>query len=348
MLIFGKPLFMRTVTALVLISILCFSCTKTNDNPQTTQHPSKMVKGMKVSYPLPGYPGDTAIVGYLLSYDTNTNAYTIQLSDSAFYSQAHPNLISRGSKTYIFSSSQPRRLNSIQCRNYAAAGGSDNYDINLHYNSYGNDPSYMEMLNQPGSSPAFAYDALTSSVNWEGNRLDIVNCTRSQQVYHPFRETDLGGLDVRRYTDSSFEFIMSSPYYYNIFFDDQVHFPDSYDVGFEGIYIFNNDNTCRTFAADLEDPNLLQVSGQHRFDFTYQQENKDLLNFYNSFYSVNSLMWEMITRTYFVTRGVLYHWTYFQIDTYHPDLYSYYQDICSSYTDSLFAVTDDVTGTKLW
>src|SRR5664279_1444275 len=222
----NKTPFLRNPFYFLLLIAIFFGCSKSNQQPPGLKPTLRQPIGMRVTYPLMGYPGDTVRRFYRFNYDSNANSFNIQMIDSTLFDGFNPQLINEAYKSYVFTLEQPKRLSAIQYSKYGAGGGYSDYNVNFDYISYGFDPSYIEMLILPGSNMLAYGDVSTVSVNWIGNRLDVLNCSHKYQVFHPKREDFWGPLDVRRYTDTSFEFIFNGVSMYSALFDDPVHFPD--------------------------------------------------------------------------------------------------------------------------
>jgi len=306
-------------------------------------------------------------LNYTFITDTANNNFSIYLADTLLYKWVNTYSLSYSRKTYYLSSALPRRVIKISFRQtqnnqtLVSPPSYISYDILFDYDDYTSDPNNITVINYSDTAGTqITREYKHAVVKFEndyyigGTTLDILNCDwytttrmspKSLSWYGAY-----GNFYYDAYSDTSFEVNETDPFYYNIFFSHFTIFPKT-TAPFGYTYIFGPNKKCRTFAVDMLGDNNYNVNtplyGQRKFDFDYSNMDDAAGNLFALKYYSRSLYWEKVAQQstdiilYADVGGSLYQ----NIDSYLPDLYSYYQDICSSYTDSLF--TTDSQGKKV-
>lgn len=355
---------------LIVILTVFISCKKSikDSNTTTSNDNSKPIKSITVTYPAIISDIDTSFnfykVVYTFSKDSIYNAYHVNILDT-FKSSPDANsfFIDKTVKTYFFSGTSKKQVSKITNRTesfkniYPASdtwivGG--NFDILFEYDTITNSPlifpNKVTVINyKDNSASTISNSVVFNSINDYNpnygyvNFPDIINCKLLVGRFKPGPTCVLyNGNDYLQYyqnNDSSIiEINESFPNYYTDFFENIT--PSS---PLWGIYYFNKDNLCTTYALDITAGSTSIYKGQRKFDFDYSNTDNNIINLFSSKYNLDNLMLyfenyaEQSTTMRKLSTSPYDYWS----DAYVNSMFSYHRDICSSYTDSLFSIDNN-------
>jgi hypothetical protein len=344
------------LSGLLLILFLLTSCQKSSTTNNPVINPSQLPKSVIFHFPTAD-PNSEHIYIYSFQTDSIKNTYTVSSYDSLVNPEPGTYLgFTPTVKTYYFSSETPKRITRIEYRlNEQEPGGTPlphfGHDIDFTYNDNTQDPGSMTITDYLADQTAVrgqvSGDIGKNNTNWQGLKLDIINCDFHDGLRTPNRTAYWNDVFLEQYDDSVEVIDRDIYFYFYSFFNYPDKFPEQQYYTYKYIYVLGKEVPCKTFAIDLlsthyEGMNVVtDIWGQRKIDYTYSSDLASLEGIFNQLNISSILFWE---KSAFRSAGVSQYADSQEIMIHNemilPDMYLYYADISASYTDSLFQLND--------